>query len=166
MASFTQPIGLTINLANAGFVAGTTSTYTTTVTTAFSINGKFGTTLGAQTNTASPTLDANTGVAFTPILANNCACLVWGTNLAGTIAVCQGPSVATAAGVTTTVGAFIAAPQFPSLPEDFCPMAYQIVRVSPTGSSFTTGVTNWTASGITCTVMKNISTLPDRPQIA
>jgi hypothetical protein len=166
MASFTQPIGLTINLANAGFVAGTTSTYTTTVTTAFSINGKFGTTLAAQTNTASPTLDANTGVAFPAITANNCACLVWGTNLAGTIALCQGPSVATAVGVTTTVGAFIAAPQFPSLPEDFCPMAYQIVRVSPTGSSFTTGVTNWTASGITCTVMKNISTLPDRPQIA
>ena len=166
MASFTQPIGLTINLANAGFVAGTTSTYTTTVTTAFSINGKFGTTLAAQTNTASPTLDANTGVAFPAITANNCACLVWGTNLAGTIALCQGPSVATAVGVTTTVGAFIAAPQFPSLPEDFCPMAYQIVRVSPTGSSFTMGSTNWTASGITCTTMKNISTLPDRPQIA
>ena len=166
MASFTQPIGLTINLANAGFVAGTTSTYTTTVTTAFSINGKFGTTLAAQTNTASPTLDANTGVAFPAITANNCACLVWGTNLAGTIALCQGPSVATAVGVTTTVGAFIAAPQFPSLPEDFCPMAYQIVRVSPTGSSFTMGSTNWTASGITCTTMKNIATLPDRPQIA
>jgi hypothetical protein len=113
MATFTQPIGLTINLANAGFVAGTTSTYTTTVTTAFAINGKFGTTLAAQTNTASPTLDANTGVAFPAITANNCACLVWGTNLAGTIALCQGPSVATAVGVTTTVGAFIAAPQFP-----------------------------------------------------
>ena len=166
MATFTQPVGLTINTTNAGFVAGTTSTYTTAATTAFTINGKWGTTLGAQTNTASPTLDAVTGVAFTAITSNNCACLVWGTNLAGTIAVCQGPSVATAAGVTTTVGAFIAAPQFPALPEDFCPMAYQIVRVSPTGSSFTMGSTNWTASGITCTVMKNIATLPDRPQIA
>ena len=166
MTTFTQPTGLTINLVKAGFVAGTTSTYTTTVTTAFAINGKFGTTLGAQTNTASPTLDAVTGVAFPAITANNCACLVWGTTLAGAIALCQGPSVATATGVTTTVGAFIAAPQFPALPDDFCPMAYQIVRVSPTGSSFTTGVTNWTASGITCTVMQNISTLPDRPQIA
>ena len=166
MATFTQPVGLTINLANAAFVAGTTSTYTTTVTTAFAINGKFGTTLGAQTNTASPTLDAVTGVAFTAITSNNCACLVWGTTLAGAIAVCQGPSVATAAGVTTTVGAFIAAPQFPALPEDFCPMAYQIVRVSPTGATFTMGSTSWTASGITCTTMKNIATLPDRPQIA
>ena len=166
MATFSQPTGLTINISNAGFVAGTTSTYTTTATIVFAINGKFGTTLAAQTNTASPTLDANTGVAFTAITSNNCACLVWGTNLAGTIAVCQGPSVATAAGVTTTVGAFIAAPQFPALPEDFCPMAYQIVRVSPTGATFTMGSTSWAASGITCTVMKNISTLPDRPQIA
>ena len=166
MATFSQPTGLTINISNAGFVAGTTSTYTTTATTVFAINGKFGTTLAAQPNTASPTLDANTGVAFTAITSNNCACLVWGTNLAGTIAVCQGPSVATAAGVTTTVGAFIAAPQFPALPEDFCPMAYQIVRVSPTGATFTMGSTSWAASGITCTVMKNISTLPDRPQIA
>ena len=166
MATFTQPVGLTINTTNAGFVAGTTSTYTTAATTAFTINGKWGTTLGAQTNTASPTLDAVTGVAFTAITSNNCACLVWGTTLAGAIAVCQGPSVATAAGVTTTVGAFIAAPQFPALPEDFCPMAYQIVRVSPTGSSFTMGSTSWTASGITCTTMKNIATLPDRPQIA
>ena len=166
MATFTQPVGLTINTTNAGFVAGTTSTYTTAATTAFTINGKFGTTLATQTNTASPTLDANTGVAFPAITANNCACLVWGTTLAGVIAVCQGPIVATAAGVTTTVGAFIAAPQFPALPEDFCPMAYQIVRVSPTGSSFTMGVTSWTASGITCTTMKNIATLPDRPQIA
>jgi len=166
MATFSQPTGLTINISNAGFVAGTTSTYTTTVTTAFAINGKFGTTLAAQTNTASPTLDANTGVAFPAILANNCACLVWGTTLAGAIAVCQGPSVATAAGVTTTVGAFIAAPQFPGLPENFCPMAYQIVRVSPTGATFTMGSTSWTASGITCTTIRNISTLPDRPQIA
>lgn len=166
MASFTQPIGITFNHVNAGFVAGTTSTYTTTAGTAFSINGKFGTTLATQTNTASPTLDANTGLAFTAIAYDNCACLVWGTTLAGVIAVCQGPIVATAPGVTTTVGAFIAAPQFPALPENFCPMAYQIVRVAPTGSSFTTGVTNWTASGISCTVMKNISTLPDRPQIA
>ena len=166
MANITQPVGLTINFTNAGFVAGTTSTYTTTATTAFAINGKFGTTLAAQTNTASPTLDANTGVAFPAILADNCAVLVWGTTLAGVIALCQGPSVALAPGVTTTVGAFIAAPQFPALPDNFCPMAYQIVRVSPTGATFTAGTTSWTASGITCTTMKNIATLPDRPQIA
>jgi hypothetical protein len=166
MATFTQPTGLTLNHVSAAFVAGTTSTYTTTVTTAFSINGKFGTTLGAQTNTASPTTDAVTGAAFPAITSNNCACLVWGTNLAGTIKLVQGQIVATAAGVTTTVGAFIAAPPFPALPDDFCPMAYQIVRVSPTGATFTTGTTSWTASGISCTTMKNIATLPDRPQIA
>ena len=43
----------TINFVNAAMVAGTTSTYTTTVTTAGILNGKFVTTLAAQTNTAS-----------------------------------------------------------------------------------------------------------------
>lgn len=154
----------TFNHVSAGFVAGTTSTYTTTVTTTVSIDGKFGTTLGAQTNTASPTTDANTGAAFPPILANNCAALVWGVNAAGAIKLCQGPITPTQVGVTTTVGAFINAPQFPETPDDFCPIAYQIVRVSPTGASFTAGTTSWAASGITCSVAKNIASLPSRPQ--
>jgi len=166
MASFYQLSGLTFNHVNAGLVAGTTSTYTTTATTVCSINGKFATGLTAQTNTATPTTDAQTGVAFVPVLANNCCSLVYGINAAGAIKLVQGPSTPTAAGVTTTVGAFINAPQFPGLPDDFCPIGYQIVRVSPTGATFTPGTTSWTASGITCSTIKNIAMLPDRPQIA
>ena len=166
MATFYQLSGLTLNHAIAGLVAGTTSTYTTTATTVCSINGKFATGLTAQTNTATPTTDATTGAVFNAVLANNCCSLVYGVNAAGVIKLSQGPSVATAAGVTTTVGAFIAAPQFPALPDDFCPIGYQIVRVSPTGATFTPGTTNWTASGITCSTIKNIAMLPDRPQIA
>ena len=154
--------GLTMNHTNAGFVAGTTSTYTTAVTTTCSFKGKFGTTLAAQTNTASPTADAMTGAAFVPVLANQATVLVWGVNEAGAIKCAQGSIVPTEIGVTTTVGAFISAPQFPSLPEDFCPIAYQLVRVSPTGATFTAGTTQWAASGITCSVAKNIATLPDR----
>jgi hypothetical protein len=166
MATFTQPVGLTLNHVNAGLVAGTTSTYTTTATTVCSINGKFATGLTAQTNTATPTTDAVTGVAFNAVLANNCCALVYGVNAAGAIKLVQGPSVATAVGVTTTVGAFINSPQFPALPDDFCAIGYQLVRVSPTGATFTPGTTSWTASGITCSTIKNISMLPDRPQIS
>jgi hypothetical protein len=158
--------GITLNHVNAGLVSGTTSTYTTTATTVCSINGKFATGLTAQTNTASPTTDANTGVAFPAILANQCACLVWGVNLAGAIKLCQGPILDTEPGVTTTVGAFKQAPQFPELPDDFCPIGYQSVRVSPTGASFTAGTTSWAASGITCSTIRNVATLPNRPQIA
>jgi hypothetical protein len=151
-------------------VAGTGSSYTTTATTVCSINGKFATTLVAQNNTASPTSDAHTGASFLPLTGGasvNQACmLVWGVNAAGAIKLCQGPIVNTEIGVTTTAGNFVTAPMFPSMPDDFCPIGYQLVRTSPTGTTFTPGTTAWTASGITASVIQNIATLPARPQIA
>jgi hypothetical protein len=137
MDNFIQQFPTTQNLVNAGLVAGTTSTYTTTATTSCVINGKFGTQLTAQTNTASPTTDANTGAVFTALTANQATVLVWGINAAGAIKLCQGTIVPTETGVTTTAGAFITAPNFPVTPDDFCPIGYQLVRTSPTGSAFT-----------------------------
>lgn len=163
---FRKPFGLTMNLVSAGFVAGTTSTYTTTVTTAACINGKFVTTLAAQTNTASPTTDAATGAAFVALSPNKATVLVWGTNAAGAIKLCQGSIEDTDVGVTTTVGAFRSAPQFPNLPDDFVPMAYQLCRTAPSAATWTPGTSNWTASGVTCSVMQNVTVLPDRPQTA
>lgn len=163
-----QQVPLTINLANAGAVAGTTNTFTTTVATTAAIRGKFATSLGVLTNSATtPTTDANTAVAFPAILPNTCAAVVFGVNAAGTLKAVQGAAIATETGVTTTVGAFINAPQFPAMPDDFCPFAYTIVRVAPSGTSgFTLGTTSWAASSMSCTTFKNICTLPDRPQIA
>lgn len=159
---------VTANLVNAGAVAGTTNTFTTTAATVPVIRGKFTTALGVLTNSATtPTTDANTGAAFINVPSNYCAAIVFGTNAAGTLVAVQGPLTATLAGVTTTVGDFSAAPQFPAIPDDFCPFAYTIVRVAPSGTSgFTLGTTSWAASSISCTTFKNIHTLPDRPQIA
>jgi len=165
MDTLTQ-IPMTFNHVNAGLVAGTTSTYTTTAATSCSIGGKFATALSPQTNTASPTTDATTGAAFVALSANQATVLVWGVNAAGAIKLAQGSIVPTETGVTTTAGAFITLPSFPSLPDDFCPIGYQLVRTSPTGSAFTPGTTAWAASGITCSVIKNISSLPGRPQSA
>lgn len=156
--------GATLNYTNAGFVAGTTSTYTTTVTTAGIINGKFITTLGAQTNTASPTTDATTGVAFVALSPTQTCVLLWGTNAAGTIKLCQGPIISTLTGVTTTVGALLYDPQFPATPEDFCPMAYTVVRTAPSAAAWTPGTSNWTASGVSCSTFQNIGAVPARPQ--
>ena len=156
----------TRNHVSAALVAGTTSTYTTTVTTAGVINGKFVTTLGAQTNTASPTTDATTGAAFVALGVNKTCALVFGQNAAGAIKLAQGPIIDTYTGVTTTVGAFKEAPQFPPLPDDFMPLAYALVRTAPDASAWTPGTSNWTASGVSVTTFKNVSTLPDRPQIA
>jgi hypothetical protein len=158
--------GLTINLVSAGFVAGTTSTYTTTVTTSAAINGKPVTTLGAQTNTASPTTDANTGAAFNALQPNQCCSLVWGTNAAGAIKLCQGPILATLTGATTTVGGFLNAPQFPSMPDDFVAMAYTIIRTAPSAAAWTPGTGSWTASGVSASTFQNVIELPTRPQIS
>jgi hypothetical protein len=155
--------GTTINLANAGAVAGTTSTFTSTVTTAGLINGKFMTTLAAQTNAASPTLDANTGLAFNPLQPNQACALVYGQNLAGTLKLVQGPIIACGIGVTTTVGALINDPQMPPLPTDFCPLAYTIVRTAPSAAAWTPGTGSWTASGVSASTFQNIGALPNRP---
>jgi hypothetical protein len=157
---------ITINLATAGAVAGTTSTYTTTATTNCVINGIFATTLTAQTNTASPTTDANTGVAFLALQPNQTCCLVIGQNTAGAIKYVQGPIIPNTVGVTTTVGAFYVAPQFPELPSDFCPLAYTVVRTAPSAAAWVPGTGAWAASGVTCTTFKNVAMLPQRPQIA
>lgn len=168
MADTLANIPLTINLVNAGAVAGTTNTFTTTAATSCAINGKFATSLTTLTNSATtPTTDANTGIAFPAILPNTCAAVVFGVNAAGTLKAVQGGAIATETGVTTTVGAFINAPQFPALPDDFAAIAYTIVRAAPSlTAGFVLGTTSWAASGASCTTFKNVCTLPSRPQIA
>lgn len=165
--------GLTMNMVSANFTLPSTSTYSTTVTTTVVINGKFGTTLGAQTAQASPTTDAATGLAFPSLPAGStdtsngrATVVVAGVNAAGAIKYCQGSIVKTALGVTTTAGAFLYAPQFPALPDDFAPIAYFLVRNAPSAAAFTTGTSSWTATGITTSTPVNISVLPDRPQTA
>jgi hypothetical protein len=158
--------GVTINLVNCGLAKGTTSTYTTTATTVCAINGKFATGLTAQTNTATPTSDAATGAAFVAQTDNTACVYVFGVNAAGSIQVCQGGIEATEVGVTTTAGAFRNPPQFPNLPDDFCPIGYLLVRTAPSASDFTFGTSSWTATGITAGTAINVSTLPSRPQTA
>ena len=165
--------GLTLNHVSANVTLPSTNVYSTTVTTTVSINGKFGTTLAAQTTQALPATDAATGASFVPMQAGSAdlsygrgLVVVVGVNAAGAIKFAQGSIVKTARGVTTTAGAFLDAPQFPVLPDDFAPLAYFLVRNSPSAAAFTLGTTNWAASGITTSAVVNISTLPDRPQIA
>jgi len=159
---------LTINPRSTGAVAGTTNTFTTTVASECAIKGKFATALAVLTNSGTtPTTDANTSAAFATILPNKTAAIVFGVNAAGTLVAAQGPIIDTYAGVTTTVGAFRDAPQFPPIPDDFCPIAYTIVRVAPSGTTgFILGTTSWAASSMSCTTFKNVMVLPDRPQIA
>lgn len=158
--------GLTMGLVNPVLVKGTTSTYTTSVTSAGIINGKYATALTAQTNTATPTTDATTGAAFVAQTDNTACCYVFGINAAGEIKVSQGPIVPTEVGVTTTAGAFINPPPFPALPNDMYVIGYGIVRTAPSASDFTFGTSSWTATGVTTSTFAQCAVLPDRPQTA
>ena len=156
--------GATFGTIKSGLIKGTTSTYTTTVTTAGMINGKYVTGITAQTNTATPTTDAKTGAAFTALTDNQATVLVVGQTADGTIQMCQGSIVPTETGVTTTAGAFINAPQFPSLPDNFMVLGYNLVRTAPSAADFTAGTSSWTATGITASEFVQCGVLPDRPQ--
>ena len=155
----------TISFKATGLTKGTTSTYTTTATSECSIDGKIATGLTAQTNTATPTTEARTAAAFIAQTDNTACAYVFGITAAGAIAVCQGPIEATETGVTTTAGAFKNRPQFPVLPDDFCPIGYLFVRTAPSAADFTFGTSSWTATGITASAVVEVDgQLPDRPQ--
>ncbi len=158
--------GSTEGQTNALMVAGTGSTITTTAIGTGVINGKWTAQFAAQTNTATPTVDGTTGLAFLPMIANTCCAIVFGINMAGALMMCQGPIVATSAGVTTTPGPILIAPQFPDLPNNMVPLAYTIVSVAPSGAPWTPGTSSWTASGVTATTFQNVTQLPNRPQIS
>jgi hypothetical protein len=165
MAVFTDfDPSFTINFVSCAAVAGTTSTFTSTVTTSGIINGKFVTTLAAQTNAASPTTDAATGTSFVALTPNQTCVLVFGQTAAGALQLIQGPIIATLTGVTTTVGAFLQDPQFPSPPNNFLPLAYTIVRTAPSAATWTPGTSSWAASGVSCSTFQNIGVIPSRPQ--
>ena len=165
MANINFDNGITMSTVNAAFAAGATTTITSSNNSAGVINGEWVTTLTAA-NMASPTTDATTGVAFVALAPNQCCALVIGQNKAGTVKMSQGPIIAALTGVTTTVGGFAYAPQFPALPDDFMPMAYTLVQTAPSASAWTPGSSNWTASGVSATTFQNVAQLPKRPQIA
>ncbi len=156
--------GLTMGTIKSGLVKGTGLSYTTTVTTAGMINGKYVTGITAQTNTAIPTTDAKTGLAFPALTDNQATVIVMGQTAAGAIQLCQGSIVPTETGVTTTAGAFINSPQFPSLPDDFMVLGYALVRTAPSAADFTLGVSAWAATGVTTSEFVQCGVLPDRPQ--
>lgn len=155
---------LTLCTVSPALVKGTNKSYTTTVTSAGLINGKFVTPLTAQTNQAVPTTDAATGAAFVTMTDNQACVYVMGQTAAGAIAACQGTIVSTEVGITTTAGAFVLAPQFPSLPDDFMTFGYCLVRTAPSASDWKFGTDNWAATGVTTTEFVQCGTLPDRPQ--
>lgn len=158
---YLNQIPLTLCLSKVTLAAGTTTTISTTGTTVFAIKGK-AFSKAAITNGATPTTDATSGSAFTGITANQGTVVVIGLDSSGNIKASQGGVEA-----LDVSGAFIRAPQLPSLPDTMCPIGYIVLKGGATlsgtwtfGSSNLSGVT-----GMTYTFV-DVVTLPDRPQIA
>lgn len=121
----------------------------------FSIEGK-SYAKSAVTNGTSPTVDGNTGVAFTALAEDQGCMLLWSLDSGGTVKLSQGEIRA----LDPDSGDFLVAPNLPPVPADHCAFAYVVVQY--TGSStFTPGTSNWNASGVAKAVV-NVSTLPSR----
>ena len=139
---------------------GAETVHDTTVLLNFCINGKAYTKSGTNADQATPTTDYSTSAAFVALTTSQGAVVVWAYNSSGTVKCMQGPAQALNAD-----GTFKVAPQFPSVPDDVCPFAYQVLKAGATATTVTFGTSNWNATGFT-NVIQNVLVLPDRPQIA
>jgi hypothetical protein len=154
---------LTLNLSVPVTAAGTTTTLSTTNAINVSIKGK-AYSHAALTNAATPTTDANTGAAFPAIPANFGAAILIGINAAGSLGAVQGGLQA-----LDVNGNFIVSPQFPELPDSYCPFAYEVIKAGSTASSspgWVFGSSNQSGvTGITY-ALQDICTIPSRPQVS
>ena len=148
---------------------GAVTTYDTTVTINFSIDGKMEQ-RGAVSTGTTPTTDYNTGAAF-PALVGGASvantpgwgCIVlWGLITGATVKCVMGPHQR-----LDMQGKFITSPQYPPLPAGFVPFAVMELKSGATGSATTNvfGTANWNATGFTNTI-SNISSLPSRVPLA
>lgn len=147
---------------------GAETVHDTTVTITYKINGKLYAKT-AITDGTTPTTDYNTSAAFPALVGGNSVAnapgqgtvVVWALNSSGTVKCMQGSIEALDIG-----GSFVKAPLFPSIPDDVCPFAYQVLKAGNTAAlSNIFGTANWNATGYT-NVIQNVSVLPDRPQVA
>jgi hypothetical protein len=163
---YQQLMPLTLPLSKPGFVAGTTSTFTTGGAINFMIRGKIFQ-AATQTNVASPTTDFGTtnNLAFLPVPANFGSIYLFGFDHNPTPRAIQGGVLA----LSPVNNLFLQAPQFGGIPLDFCPFGYLVIKAGPTASAspgWRLGIDNMSGvTGITYTFV-DAGSMPDRPQVA
>jgi hypothetical protein len=160
MSQFTEmlPSG-TLATTKAGLAVGTTTTLTTANTQLYSIKGISYTKAGVS-NEATPTLDSNTGVAFTAIPVGYGGVFAICRDSSGSLKAVQGMTIA-----LDSSNAFINRPQLPSVPDTLCPIGNVTVKVGTTGSAWTFGVSNFSGppTGVVFVFNDWAGGMPDRP---
>lgn len=156
-----QSIPLTLNLGKPGLTNGTTTTYTIGTAFNYAIAGRTYN-KGTASNAATPTTDVNTSAAFPGFTANNGTVVLWMVDASQNVKCAQGQIQA-----LDVSGNFITAPQFPAVPDGYCPFAYLVLKGGSTLSgTFTFGSSNLSGvTGMTYT-FQDIMGLPARPQVA
>lgn len=141
--------------------AGTTTTVSTTNAVTGYVNGT-SYNASALSNTATPTTDLNTGLAFPSLSANQGTVVVLGINSSGALRAVQGAIQA-----LDVAGSFILAPQPPTIPDGFLPFGAIILKAGSTLSgTFTFGSSNLSGvSGMTYT-FRDLNGVPPRPVIS
>lgn len=162
--------GLNFCTSVAALAAGTTTTFSTTGATLYSIGGKAYST-AAGTNAATPTTDAVTGDAFNAVGASKgcifVVCYDGDSAAANAINVVQSEivdldSAADGANATFAEGA----PDFPYIPDTLTPIGYITTRVGASGTAWTFGSSN--LAGPPSNVkhdFEDVMVLPDTPQL-
>lgn len=140
--------------------AGAETVHDSTVALNFCINGKAYQKSGTNADQVTPTTDHNTGAAFPALTANKGSVMVWAYTAAGAVR-CMMGSVEN----LDASGNFVQAPQFPKIPDDVCPFAYQVLKAGATAGTIQFGTSNWNATGFTNAIV-NVFVLPDRPQVS
>lgn len=153
----------TICTSYVALAAGSTSTLSSTGTINFSIGGK-AYSAAALSSTATPTTDAATGAAFLGVKAGYGSIFIVGLNASGGLVAVQGTIEALDAS-----GAFVRAPNYGAIPNNFCPIGYLIIKAGASADATTGwvfGTSNVAAvTGITYT-FGNLMGLPARPIIS
>lgn len=139
--------------------AGAVKTISTTATINFCLKGKMFQ-KATITNGAVPATDGATGLAYTALAASEGNVYVYSLDSSGVVKVVEGKKQA-----LDVAGNFVLAPQFGPITDTLVPFAYQVIKNGSTGSAWTFGTSNWNATGITSSI-KNLGTLPDRPQVS
>lgn len=168
--------GQTLCSLDAALAAGTTTTLTLGVAPYYCINGK-AYTQATTTNVQPSTTDITTGATLAGIPAGYGAVIVVGatSSESTTLRMAQGPVQALGANTSAYhPGSFAVNPQFPPLPDDFCPFGYVVVKVATdytSGASYVFGSSNTTATGAQnsaatahANTFVSVMSLPERPQ--
>lgn len=168
--------GSTFCNLDCALAAGATTTLTLGVAPYYCIRGK-AKTQGATSAVQPSIIDLITGVTMKGISPGYGAVILVGAGSteSTTLRMVQGPQQALSANSAAyTPGDFVVTPQFPSVPADFCPFGYVVVKVATdytVGATYVFGSSNTTATGAQnsaatahANTFVSVMVMPDRPQ--